>query len=107
MVVKVIDSKEKFHQAIKNGRPALIGFGADWCDPCKAIWPSFEKYSELPETQAIDFYQVNTDEQVDVSVEAGVQALPTFLSYKKGEKSGTVVGADPPALQNLVITALQ
>ncbi|KAF8640960.1 hypothetical protein AX17_000606 [Amanita inopinata Kibby_2008] len=109
MVVRVIDSVEKFQEVVKNnnGKPALVDFWADWCGPCKSIAPLFEKYSELQETSSVDFFKVNTDEQSSILQQAGIQALPTVVLYKGGEKSGVVVGANTPALHDLVARAIQ
>ena len=35
--------------------------------------------------------------------ELGVRAMPTFYAFKDGEKVGNVVGANPAALESLVV----
>jgi thioredoxin 1 len=44
------------------------------------------------------FIKVDVDEVPDVAQELGIRAMPTFILFKKGEKAGEVVGANPPAL---------
>lgn len=45
------------------------------------------------------FYKLDVDEVPDVAQELGIRAMPTFLLFKKGEKIGEVVGANPKALE--------
>jgi len=88
---------------IKSGKPAVIDFWATWCGPCKVISPIFEKYSESAEfSDGIDFYKVDVDEQEQIAAEVGIRAMPTFMSFKDGQKGKQVVGANPQALQALL-----
>lgn len=48
------------------------------------------------------FYKLDVDECPDVAQELGVNAMPTFLFFKKGEKVGEVVGANPVALESTI-----
>lgn len=34
-----------------------------------------------------------------ISEEVGIKAMPTFVAFKKGEKTGSIVGADPTKLK--------
>lgn len=52
----------------------------------------------------VDFYKVDVDEVTDVAGELGVRAMPTFYFFKKGEKAGEVVGANPAALKVFLYT---
>jgi thioredoxin 1 len=46
----------------------------------------------------IYFAKVDVDEVQDLAQELGVRAMPTFFFFKDGEKTDTVVGADPNKL---------
>jgi thioredoxin 1 len=45
------------------------------------------------------FVKIDVDEVPDVAQELGIRAMPTFVIFKKGEKIGEVVGANPVALR--------
>lgn len=47
---------------------------------------------------AVHFVKFDVDELPELSQQLGVRAMPTFLFFKKGEKADEVVGANPPAL---------
>lgn len=99
MVVKTINSYDEFKTAISGDKPAVLDFKAVWCGPCKMISPIFEKISDTPAGEKIDFYQVDVDDQEQVAQELGIRAMPTFIVFKGGNKIDEVVGADPSKLQ--------
>ncbi|KAH7886329.1 thioredoxin-like protein [Phlebopus sp. FC_14] len=101
MSVQPITSKAQFDQIINSDKVVFIDFWATWCGPCRLISPVFEtlakNFSEVAE-----FYKVDVDEQLDISQEVGIKAMPTFLAFKNGQKVGDLVGANQNALHNLI-----
>lgn len=102
-MVETINSYEQFQELINGEEPVVIDFYADWCGPCKAISPIFETLSKKFGT--IKFRKVNTDEQEQISQEAGIRALPTFVVFRKGEQVEKLVGANPGKLETTLTNA--
>ena len=63
----------------------------------RALTPTLHRFSDLYPTAR--FYKLDVDEVPDVAQELGIRAMPTFLLFKKNEKIGEVVGANPKALE--------
>ncbi|KAF8333170.1 thioredoxin [Cantharellus anzutake] len=97
-MVASIKSLAEFNEKINSGKTVFIDFWATWCGPCRVISPVFEKLAAA--TPDAEFYKIDVDE--DVAQEVGIRAMPTFQGFRDGEKKGEVVGANPPALQNLI-----
>ncbi|KAF2973204.1 hypothetical protein GQX73_g306 [Xylaria multiplex] len=81
-----------------------VDFYADWCPPCKAIAPVYEK---LAAQHAIDgvlaFAKVNVDHVQDAARTHGITAMPTFMFFKEGRQVAVngqkmIQGADPRSL---------
>ncbi|KAF9351149.1 hypothetical protein BGX26_010775 [Mortierella sp. AD094] len=100
MTVTSLNSLDEFHALVKSGKPAVIDFWATWCGPCRVISPVFETLSH--ENPGVEFYKVDVDEQSEIAQEVGVRAMPTFISFKNGDKVSDVVGANPASLKVLV-----
>ncbi|KAL0634377.1 thioredoxin trx1 [Maublancomyces gigas] len=81
-MVQEIESHEQFNVIIDVEKLVVIDCYAEWCD-----YPD------------VDFFKVDVDKLSSVASELGVRAMPTFYFFKKGEKVGEVVGANPPALK--------
>ena len=82
----------------------VLYFTASWCGPCKMIAPHVEQLADRnPNT---NFYKIDVDEFEELTAEAGVSCMPTFLVYKNNAQVGMLEGADPNALTDLVLNNL-
>ena len=91
--LKVTD--EKFEeQVLKNEKPVLVDFWAEWCGPCKQIGPILEEISGDYEGK-LTIAKVNIDENPITPTNFGVRGIPTLLLFKNSELISTKVGAFP------------
>ncbi|KAI0431931.1 thioredoxin-like protein [Xylaria sp. FL1042] len=102
--IKHITSSAELTELFSSTTYVVVDFFADWCPPCKAIAPIYEK---LAAQHAIDgvlaFAKVNVDHVQDAARTHGVTAMPTFLFFKEGRQVAVngqkmIQGADPRSL---------
>lgn len=92
---------EKFKEVIQSEKPVLVDFFATWCGPCKAMHPVLEELkSETGE--AVRIVKIDVDEQEELAANYRIQAVPTFILFKKGEAvwrhSGVISGKELKAV---------
>ncbi|KAI0523651.1 thioredoxin-like protein [Xylaria bambusicola] len=103
MTVHNIATKADFDEAIKANKIVILDAFATWCGPCKAIAPLVAKLSNEERFQDVYFAKIDVDELPELSQELGITAMPTFMGFKNGEPAGKVMGANPPAIEKLVV----
>lgn len=82
---------ETFDEAVAGPGLAVVDFWAEWCGPCRAMAPQFERAAELrPQYR---FGKVNVDEQPALAAAFQVQSIPTLAVLRDGELIGTAAGA--------------
>ncbi|SPN96793.1 related to thioredoxin-like protein [Cephalotrichum gorgonifer] len=98
-----ISSSSELAELLQKSRVVVADFYADWCGPCKAIAPLYEKCAEtFAKPGAITFVKVNTETQKDIARAYRVTSLPTFILFRDGKEVSKVTGADPTKLQEMV-----
>ncbi len=75
---------ETFQQIINGDKPVLIDFYATWCGPCKAMSPIVEQIGKETQGQA-RVLKIDVDKNQAVAAQYQIQAVPTFMIFKKGE----------------------
>jgi len=74
---------ESFKELINSEKPVLVDFYADWCGPCKAMSPVIQEVAKASQGKA-RVIKVDIDKSVQAAQAYQVQAVPTFIIFKKG-----------------------
>ena len=83
--MKVINEQE-FNELMGSNKTVLVDFFATWCGPCKMIAPVLEQLED------IDVIKVDVDEERELAVKFGIQAVPTLILIKDKQEIARTQG---------------
>lgn len=88
-------TQQELKKKIDNGEKLIIDFWAEWCTPCRAMKPLFEKVSiDMKNSNSdIQMYTLNVMENQDIAVELGIRSIPTIKAFNNGTEIHSSVGA--------------
>ena len=90
-----------FAETIEGNDLVILDFWAEWCGPCKAYGPVYERVSE--EFPAVVFGKIDTEDQQGLAGMFGIRSIPTTIAFKEGIGVFMQPGALPEdALRDLV-----
>ncbi len=95
-------TEPKFAEVIENNDIVILDFWAEWCGPCKAYGPVYERVSN--EFNDVVFAKINTEEEPQLGRMFNIRSIPTTIAFK--EQIGVFMqpGALPEdALRDLVV----
>lgn len=78
-------------QVLQSAGAVLVAFGAPWSKPCKVIDAALR---EVARTCAgkVEVVKVNADDNPNLSLQFGVQHIPTLIHFQAGQIRGRLVG---------------
>jgi len=79
--MKSINSNKQFNDLVKQEKPVLIDFYADWCGPCKMLMPTVEKLAKEFDG-SVEIQKLNIDENQAIAAKFNVRSIPTLLFIK-------------------------
>lgn len=94
MAVKNMNTEE-FNRCIQDETPVLVEFMAPWCSYCRRIAPALEKLAQQRDDLVIA--QINIDLEPQLAAREGIELVPTFILYQKGQTLGAMAAPDSKA----------
>ncbi len=94
-------TEPKFAETIENNSLVILDFWAEWCGPCRAYGPVYERVSE--EFPDVVFGKIDTEDQQVLAGMFNIRSIPTTIAFKEGIGVFMQPGALPEdALRDLV-----
>ena len=94
-------TEPEFADTVENNEIVLLDFWAEWCGPCKAYGPVYERVSE--DYPDVVFAKIDTEAEPQLAQAFNVRSIPTTIAFKEGIGVFIQPGALPEdALRDLV-----
>ncbi len=77
-------------EVLKSDKPVLIDFWAEWCGPCRMM---SEVVDDIAQSRPdIKVCKVNVDDERDMAIKFGIDAIPTIILIRDGNTAAESVG---------------
>jgi len=91
---KVVTDETFETEVLKNSKPVIVDYWAEWCGPCRMVAPVLEEIAAEHGDKS-DVVKLNIDENPAISQRYQIMAIPTMSVFSGGEVVKQIVGAKP------------
>ena len=91
--IKSVTDQDFDTEVLREDKPVLVDFWAEWCGPCRMVHPILEEIAA--EHDKIKIVKLNVDENPQVAARYGIVSIPTMNVYQGGEVVKQIIGARP------------
>ena len=82
------------HKKSFDGRPTVVKFSSDWCNPCKVLQKTLDRLE--PQYPNVNFIHVDVEESPELAQEFQIQNIPVMIFMNAdGEIVNRKVGLMP------------
>jgi thioredoxin 1 len=94
-------TEANFEETLKKNDIVILDFWAEWCGPCRAFGPVFEKISaKYPQ---IVFGKIDTEAEQSLAASFRIRSIPTLMAFRENILLFSQPGALPEsALEELI-----
>ena len=84
-------TKDNLDPLLKKNGLAAVDCWANWCGPCRALAPMFERLATKYRGKML-FGKMDCDKNPELVKRFEIMAIPTILFFQEGQLKDTVVG---------------